>query len=53
MRRAAVALNGLIGTINRVAQTQNRDLQSTMVALRKKLLTENERKRESRKAADG
>ena len=37
MRRAAIALNRLLGTINTVAQTQNRELQSTLVALRSRI----------------
>ena len=37
MRRAAVALNKLLGTVNEVALTQNRELQSTMVALRSRI----------------
>lgn len=37
MRRAAVAMNRLLGTVNEVAQTQNRELQSTLVALRSRI----------------
>jgi phospholipid/cholesterol/gamma-HCH transport system substrate-binding protein len=37
MRRTAVAMNKLLGTINEVALTQNREIQSTLVALRSKI----------------
>ena len=37
MRRTAVAMNRLLGTINDVAQTQNRELSATLVALRSRI----------------
>lgn len=37
MRRAAVALNRLLGTFNEVATTQSRELQSTLVSLRTRI----------------
>lgn len=37
MRRAAVATNRLLGTINQMAEVQSRELQSTFVALRSRI----------------
>ena len=37
MRRTAVAMNKLLGTFNDVAVTQNREIQSTLVALRSRI----------------
>lgn len=37
MRRTAVAMNRLLGTFNEMAVTQNRELQSTLVALRSRI----------------
>jgi phospholipid/cholesterol/gamma-HCH transport system substrate-binding protein len=37
MRRTAVAMNKLLGTINEVALTQNREISSTLVALRSRI----------------
>ncbi len=37
MRRAAVATNRLLGTINQLAEVQSRELQSTFVALRSRI----------------
>jgi phospholipid/cholesterol/gamma-HCH transport system substrate-binding protein len=37
MRRAAEAMNRLLGTFNQVAETQSRELQSTLVALRSRI----------------
>lgn len=37
MRRTAVAMNRLLGTFNDMAVTQNRELQSTLVALRSRI----------------
>lgn len=37
MRRAATAMNRLLGTFNEVAQVQSREMQSTLVALRSRI----------------
>lgn len=37
MRRTAFAMNKLLGTVNDVAMTQNREIQSTLVALRSRI----------------
>jgi phospholipid/cholesterol/gamma-HCH transport system substrate-binding protein len=37
MRRAAVAMNRLLGTFNQVAEVQSRELQTTLVALRSRI----------------
>jgi phospholipid/cholesterol/gamma-HCH transport system substrate-binding protein len=37
MRRAVVAMNRLLGTFNEVAETQSKELQSTLVALRSRI----------------
>ncbi|HEY5545552.1 MAG TPA: MlaD family protein [Gemmatimonadaceae bacterium] len=37
MRRATVALNRLLGTFNEVAETQSKELQSTLVSLRTRI----------------